>query len=77
MSNFLARWQDGKKTTYDQKERISAVTLYLFYIRKVFLEGTPKSLTAFFTVYQWQIEKSSIKKVCILFFTPLGSRVKI
>jgi hypothetical protein len=26
------------------------VTLYLFYIRKVFLEGTPKSLTAFFTV---------------------------
>ncbi len=25
--------------------------LYLFYIRKVFLEGTSKSSTAFFTVY--------------------------
>jgi hypothetical protein len=44
MSNFLARWQDGKKN-------ISAVTLYLFYIRKVFLGGTPKSSTAFFTVH--------------------------
>jgi hypothetical protein len=27
--------------------------LYLFYIRKVFFEGTSKSLTAFFTVYTY------------------------
>jgi hypothetical protein len=29
---------------------ISTLILYLFYIRKVFFEGTSKSLTAFFTV---------------------------
>jgi hypothetical protein len=27
------------------------VLLYLFYVREVLLEGTPKSLTAFFTAY--------------------------
>jgi hypothetical protein len=29
---------------------ILTLILYLFYIRKVFFEGTSKSLTAFFTV---------------------------
>ncbi len=33
------------------------MTLYLFYIRKVFLEGTPKSSTAFFTVHVRQLMK--------------------
>ncbi len=51
MPNFLAQQQGGTKNTYIHKNRISALLLYLFYIRKVFLEGTSKSSTAFFTVY--------------------------
>ncbi len=36
------------------------MTLYLFYIRKVFFEGTPESSTAFFTVY---LEKVICRKL--------------
>ncbi len=40
MPNFLAQQLRGTKNTYIHENRISAVMLYLFYIRKVFLEGT-------------------------------------
>ncbi len=43
----IAEW---KKTTYVQDKKISTVLLYFSYVREVFLEGTSKSSTAFFTV---------------------------
>ncbi len=41
-----------KKTTYVQDYRISTDLLCLFYVREVFLEGTSKSSTVFFTVHK-------------------------
>ncbi len=52
MSDFLVPWQSGKKTTWVDKQKNSTLLLYLFDIREVFLSGTPKSSTAFFTVYR-------------------------
>ncbi len=47
MPNFLALQQCGKINTKVHENRISTVLLYLFYIRKAFLEGASKSSTAF------------------------------
>jgi hypothetical protein len=50
--NILARKQDGKKHIQVHEQRILTVILYLFYIRKIFLEGTSKSSTAFLQCWE-------------------------
>jgi hypothetical protein len=64
MSNF----QDGKKTTYVHEKKSSTVLFYFFHIRKAFLEGTSKSSTAFFTVYQYE----TCRYRCITYLVPLN-----
>ncbi len=58
MSNFftIKTFLTSKLLDDDYRtSRISTVLLYTFYIGKVFLEGTSKSSTDFFTVYNYML----------------------